>query len=640
MIKKYRNICIVMVVAIALGQVGVARAADANPPERMTYQGYLVDGNGVVLGKDVPVNYDVVFRVYAAKSGGEPLWSEQQTVTVDNGYFSVLLGEGSAFDNEANAALSTVFDGGDISDRFIGITVDLGSGASEIAPRLRLLTSPFAFTARQARKLSDSAGNSNFYKSGSSLKLGAGTTPTLTLPEAGGATLVGKLTPDLPGWGSGLQIDNGALTTTFGAQNSSLFHFKTGLPGFYFDKQIVVNGDIRSHLRDTVIGPSNNTDTFLRVKSGSDVIDAYTDRFYVVDPSSRYLDINPTSSSVDFNTDTGHFYMNKELRVGGDMTVTGQGSISSSSPTIKFNDSNENDYWIHTNQNRFYVLHGEGSWNGNRPLTILDGNKVGINDGTPVQALNVGGNIAVSGSLLVSGSTGLRNVTGQYGSVQTTGNGVNAYEGYSIDGRYVFMSADNDHYGIYNDVDNKWVTLYQKSAVSGGRYTVNLNGGSLVLNLQQSNGSRYASYDGDQNWDFYSDRRLKENIVKEDNMLDRIMQLDVVNYDFIDEKKKEHKEFGFIAQEVEPLFPSLVSEQEDDRYDFKVKSIGYSSFGVVALGGIKELKLQTDAEIASLKQEVETLKSEMVVLKASLAANKTSETRLAKLEELVAKLGE
>ena len=635
-----------MVVAIALGQVGVARAADANPPERMTYQGYLVDGNGVVLGKDVPVNYDVVFRVYAAKSGGEPLWSEQQTVTVDNGYFSVLLGEGSAFDNEANAALSTVFDGGDISDRFIGITVDLGSGASEIAPRLRLLTSPFAFTARQARKLSDSAGNSNFYKSGSSLKLGAGTTPTLTLPEAGGATLVGKLTPDLPGWGSGLQIDNGALTTTFGAQNSSLFHFKTGLPGFYFDKQIVVNGDIRSHLRDTVIGPSNNTDTFLRVKSGSDVIDAYTDRFYVVDPSSRYLDINPTSSSVDFNTDTGHFYMNKELRVGGDMTVTGQGSISSSSPTIKFNDSNENDYWIHTNQNRFYVLHGEGSWDSNRPLTILDGNKVGINDPTPVQALNVGGNIAVSGSLLVSGSTGLRNVTGQYGSVQTTGNGVNAYEGYSIDGRYVFMSADNNQCGIYNDIDNQWVTLFEKTAVSGGRYRVWTNG-TQVLQLMRTNGSRYASYDGDSNWDFYSDRRLKEDIAKEDNLLDRIMSLDVVNYNFIGEEKKKHKEIGFIAQNIERHFPSLVSETEDDRYDFDVKSVGYSTFGVIAVGGIKELKKEKDTEIAELRSENETLKSrmetltsEMAVLKARLANSTTQEDRIAKLEELVSKIGQ
>ena len=32
--------------AFALGQADVARAADANPPERMTYQGYLVDVNG------------------------------------------------------------------------------------------------------------------------------------------------------------------------------------------------------------------------------------------------------------------------------------------------------------------------------------------------------------------------------------------------------------------------------------------------------------------------------------------------------------------------------------------------------------------------------------------------------------------
>ena len=56
--------------AIALGQVGQLQAADANPPERMTYQGYLVDGNGDPLGKDVPANYDVVFRIYDAKSGG------------------------------------------------------------------------------------------------------------------------------------------------------------------------------------------------------------------------------------------------------------------------------------------------------------------------------------------------------------------------------------------------------------------------------------------------------------------------------------------------------------------------------------------------------------------------------------------
>ena len=44
--KTIRNIAVLVVSAIALGQADLARAADANPPERMTYQGYLVDVNG------------------------------------------------------------------------------------------------------------------------------------------------------------------------------------------------------------------------------------------------------------------------------------------------------------------------------------------------------------------------------------------------------------------------------------------------------------------------------------------------------------------------------------------------------------------------------------------------------------------
>jgi microcystin-dependent protein len=44
--KRIRKIAILVASAFALGQADVARAADANPPERMTYQGYLVDVNG------------------------------------------------------------------------------------------------------------------------------------------------------------------------------------------------------------------------------------------------------------------------------------------------------------------------------------------------------------------------------------------------------------------------------------------------------------------------------------------------------------------------------------------------------------------------------------------------------------------
>src|SRR4051794_23827384 len=123
------------------------KAADFNPPDRMTYQGFLVNNAGEPLASSgTPKNYDVVFRIYDASSGGNRLWSEQQTVTVDKGYFSALLGEGSSVGNETRPNLSVVFSGESASDRFIAISVKLsGNTFSDIVPRLRLLPSPYSF---------------------------------------------------------------------------------------------------------------------------------------------------------------------------------------------------------------------------------------------------------------------------------------------------------------------------------------------------------------------------------------------------------------------------------------------------------------------------------------------------------------
>ena len=373
--------------AIALGQAGKLNAADANPPELMTYQGYLVDGNGNALGSkedpsnptqrvSSPANYVVVFRIYSAKTQGSAIWAEQQTVTVDKGYFSVLLGQGSQYGSEPNGDLSAVFDGADASDRFIGITVDIAGVANEIEPRLRLLTSPYAYTARQARRLTDGSGNSNFDKVGNSLELGAGSTPTLTLPEAGGASLVGKLTADLPSWGTGLQIDNGSLVTTMGAHNSSLFHFQTGLPQFYFNKGITINGDIRSYLRDTVIGPSNNTDTYLMIGSGSDKITAKADEF-LVQGDSKWLKSQFTSSAAELRTNASKFYLDKSLEVEGSLSV--DGGISANNLTIFKPDNAEavlSAYGSSQGTGRLYVgqstLHGGGIiYNGENQTNYL-----------------------------------------------------------------------------------------------------------------------------------------------------------------------------------------------------------------------------------------------------------------------------
>ena len=203
--------------------------------------------------------------------------------------------------------------------------------------------------------------------------------------------------------------------------------------------------------------------------------------------------------------------------------------------------------------------------------------------------LRVNGN---HGVYFESHGTGIHSVTadgGQYGSVSTYGN-EGGWEGYSIGGRFVFMAKSNE-VGLYNDVDNRWLMLFNRGGTSDNARFFNSKTGTLNLRYQHTNGSRYASYDGDSNWDFYSDRRLKKNIMPETNILDRLMNLDVKNYQFINEDKTE-KEIGFIAQEVEPFFPSLVTESDDPNHDFKVKALGYSSFGVLAIGGIKELKIE------------------------------------------------
>src|SRR5262245_4558137 len=53
-------------------------AGDSNPPERMSYQGYLVDATGTALATNAPKNYDVVFRLYDVELNGTAKWEEQQ----------------------------------------------------------------------------------------------------------------------------------------------------------------------------------------------------------------------------------------------------------------------------------------------------------------------------------------------------------------------------------------------------------------------------------------------------------------------------------------------------------------------------------------------------------------------------------
>ena len=171
-------------------------------PSLINYQGKVTDNAGVGIGTGTAVNRQIIFRIFDAPTGGNRLWSEQQTVTLSDGEFSVLLGQGidavySTLTESPRPALDTVFGGS--GARYIEIVVDggdnnLDAGDTAITPRQRFTTSAYAFRAASVDGISNGSdlqfnGNSDyglgFYDS-SRLFSGAGVDGPVLYGRGGG----------------------------------------------------------------------------------------------------------------------------------------------------------------------------------------------------------------------------------------------------------------------------------------------------------------------------------------------------------------------------------------------------------------------------------------------------------------------
>jgi hypothetical protein len=81
-----------------------------------------------------------------------------------------------------------------------------------------------------------------------------------------------------------------------------------------------------------------------------------------------------------------------------------------------------------------------------------------------------------------------------------------------------------------------------------------------------------------------SDKRLKENITSIENALDKISKLRCVSFNYINlDNNETNKEIGFIAQEVEPIFPELVLDNSE------FKSVKYQNITAVLVEAVKEV---------------------------------------------------
>jgi hypothetical protein len=125
---RRRSLALATVSSIVL--VMIALPADAIVPSNLVEQGRLLDGGGAPLTGSAMLT----FALYASANATTALWSEQQTVTLDEGYFSVLLGESTAIP-------ATVFDG---TERYLGIAVNADP---EMSPRQAIESVPYALLA-------------------------------------------------------------------------------------------------------------------------------------------------------------------------------------------------------------------------------------------------------------------------------------------------------------------------------------------------------------------------------------------------------------------------------------------------------------------------------------------------------------
>ncbi len=86
-----------------------------------------------------------------------------------------------------------------------------------------------------------------------------------------------------------------------------------------------------------------------------------------------------------------------------------------------------------------------------------------------------------------------------------------------------------------------------------------------------------------------SDRGLKQDIQPIPEVLDKVGLLNPASYLYLDNTEGGPRSIGFVAQDVEPLFPDLVRETDDGTI-----GLVYDGFAVISIKAIQELNTKVD----------------------------------------------
>ncbi|WP_298513477.1 tail fiber domain-containing protein [uncultured Kordia sp.] len=171
--------------------------------------------------------------------------------------------------------------------------------------------------------------------------------------------------------------------------------------------------------------------------------------------------------------------------------------------------------------------------------------------------------------------------------------------------------------------------------------------GAAIYGISSTDSNRFAGYF---NGNVFvtgtftvSDKKLKENIKSEENILDKLTQLDAVTYTF---KANEHLnlpaelQHGFLAQNIEEVFPELITTINKPIFDkenkqtgtYEYKAVNYVGMISILTSSLKELKEESTANMEKLKEESEAsinkLNEKVAYLESKIEAITNGETKL------------
>lgn len=583
-----------------------------------SYQGFLSDNSASANG-----NFDFEFALYVAASGGAPSGTIQRSnVPVTNGVFSVVLDFGQ-------------FVG---ADRFLEIRVrPAGGGAfTVLAPRSKLLSTPFASFANSSTNAVDSstlggiAANQYVLTSDSRLNDSRNPLPNSTNYIQNRTTLQTSANFNINGDGTvGGTLTGGVVnaSTQFNlGQNRVLA--KVGQNNLFLG---TLAGRDNGGIQNTMLGDSagktntGNENVMIGFIAGQDSTSGGFNTFL----GSRSGLANLTGSSntfLGYNTDAGSNNLTNATAIGANSFVESNNSLILGSVNGKNGATVDTNVGIGTtlpgatldiegqlpnlppnipnlrltNFGRFSLIRGRSA-NGTR------NNPSATTNGSSILVITADG---YTGNAF----TGLGQATIQF----------NASENWSSSANGTVMKFSTTPNGSTSEAIRMWID--NNGFVSIGDLAparkLDVDG---IIRVGSTNGTIGCVEDRDGTviaGTCASDLRFKKNIISFGSVLSNFSKLRPVNYfwradEFAEQKFGTKQSFGLIAQEVETLFPDLVST---DAKGFK--AINYSKLPLLTIQAVKELKTENDSlreQLQNQQKQLDELKKAVEKLSANMS---------------------